>query len=1035
MADDDNVVMSNAEFQQLNSTLVMLKQDRYEAVEREEKLKKETAKLQAQVSQKDVEIKKLQDDLKKANKGVLNQNDEAVQQLQEETRQLEQTIMQIQTENREQQKVLRENAGNLNKVNKELEDRVKELESALESSGAEIEKSLHELRRRNDELQQRNSVLEKQVEIAKEEHQERVSSLKQRLEEAQAKLNGAAAAKPSVDGSSAPNNEEILQLRAQVDQLKQQASEREHQIETLKKDLAHASTPVDVVSQKLDSLWDEGEEDEARSSVQPATPAAPAATSPASHSADLLAAQQQIEQLTSEINQSSSKIVSLQTELDSLKSSIAELESANSKLEGELKAAQKALEEKDNSAKASEESHRHDLSVLHSQLEEKTKNLEKIQADLKSATQDSSKHAQDLQHQKTELEQKVSALEGEIKVGNEDREQLVAKLGEIQVECDQLKEEKAASAEENKKLNSSLKSTKKKLKKATEDRDAAQQKVAELEAKIKADTEVATLKESQFESFKTGMRQLSDSMADQDKKIETLSREKEELEVKAGALQEQLADALTERQEIAHKVAEAATEIQKLKDQIHSLKETNQRTAVDCGRYKKESEEQKTELTRLQELTTTQQTTLDQHHRQVEELQNQLKSRQEDLSTRGDNIKKLHEEINDLKAKLAEAETTLAQKQARVEQLEEELATERGIVDSLKDEFDSKIASLEQQLKDREMEFKIAEKQNLRAIKDLQTRLKLNHGGMLSGSPMGSPARSASTSSLAPSTPVSAGAVGVPASNPNTPRRISGDDSIGSTAAGNGGKSQHQLDIETMGTRLGALQDRNFKLEEKVNALLAEISSLNDELEVKSRLIRKQSAMLKNRTTTATPTGSNTNSPMRSTSLSPAGKGTPGGSNDGISRSASLTSAASSFLPGVVTSLFGGAQSAPQEQQSVENVSAEMNQTMGNVLEETLLKNMQLQDAINILGQEIDTLRAENSRLKTQASRHSRDQTEALSAQNTPSKPQKHDVEHSEPQITIPKVITTPSGSPAKTSSRPQPEIADDESDQDSSML
>jgi chromosome segregation ATPase len=854
-----------------------------------------------------------------------------------------------------QQKVLRENAGHLNKANKELEDRVKELESALESSGAEIEKSLHELRRRNDELQQRNSVLEKQVEIAKEEHQERVSSLKQRLDEAQAKVNSAAAARPPTDGAGSVNTEEMDQLKTQIDQLKQQASEREQQIETLKKDLAHASTPVEVVSQKLDSLWDEGDKDENGSSKP--SPALPT-TSSGSDSADLLAAQQQVDQLNSEINVSSAKITSLQTELDQMKSTLAELESTNSKLDTELKATQKILEEKQNSWKSSEESHRHDLSVIRSQLEEKTKNLEKLQADLQSATQDSSKHTQDLQHQKTELEQKVSALEGEIQVGNEDREQLVAKLGEIQVECDQLKEEKAASADENKKLNSSLKSTKKKLKKAADDRDAAQQKLAELEAKIKADTEVATLKDSQFESFKTGMRQLSDSMADQDKKIETLSREKDELEVKAGALQEQLADALSERQDIAHKVAEAATEIQKLKDQIHALKETNQRTAVDCGRYKKESEEQKVELARLQDLTATQQVTLDQHNRQVDELQNQLKSRQEDLSTRGDNIKKLHEEISDLKAKLVEVETTFAQKQARLEQLEEELATERGIVDSLKEEFDSKIVSLEQQLKDREMEFKIAEKQNLRAIKDLQTRLKLStlrrclislsnfscftstdHGGMMSGSPMGSPARSASTSSLAPSTPASAGAVGVPASNPNTPRRISGDDSVGATPSGNSGKSQHQLDIETMGTRLGALQDRNFKLEEKVNALLAEISSLNDELEVKSRLIRKQSAMLKNRTTTATPTGSNTNSPMRTASLSPTGKGTPGGSGDGISRSASLTSAASSFLPGVVTSLFGGAQAAPQEQQSVENVSAEMNQTMGNVLEETLLKS------------------------------------------------------------------------------------------------
>lgn len=37
---DDSVTMSNAEFQQLNSTLVMFKEERYEAIEREDKLKK-----------------------------------------------------------------------------------------------------------------------------------------------------------------------------------------------------------------------------------------------------------------------------------------------------------------------------------------------------------------------------------------------------------------------------------------------------------------------------------------------------------------------------------------------------------------------------------------------------------------------------------------------------------------------------------------------------------------------------------------------------------------------------------------------------------------------------------------------------------------------------------------------------------------------------------------------------------------------------------------------------------------------------------
>lgn len=339
-------------------------------------------------------------------------------------------------------------------------------------------------------------------------------------------------------------------------------------------------------------------------------------------------------------------------------------------------------------------------------------------------------------------------------------------------------------------------------------------------------------------------------------------------------------------------------------------------------------------MTRLQELSASQQATLDAHNRQVEELQTQLKSRSEDLSTRGDNIKKLQEELSELRGKVSDSDVAFNQRLARMEQLEEELQAERAIVDQLKDEYDGRVASLEQQLKDREMEFKIAEKQNLRAIKDLQTRLKIGHSLGAAGSAHGTPVRSNSGSTLtasAPSTPTP--------SAPGTPRRIS-DDSISSGTPGS--KSQHQLDIEAMGTRIGGLQDKNFKLEEKCNALLAEVSSLNDELEVKSRLIRKQSAMLKNRTVNSGPASSPVShgSPVRANSLTPNGKaGTPGRGTPGrgtptsegsVSRASSV-----SFLPGVVTSLFGSSQPEPIAPPQEEEAAA----TMGNVLEETLLKS------------------------------------------------------------------------------------------------
>jgi len=65
-------------------------------------------------------------------------------------------------------------------------------------------------------------------------------------------------------------------------------------------------------------------------------------------------------------------------------------------------------------------------------------------------------------------------------------------------------------------------------------------------------------------------------------------------------------------------------------------------------------------------------------------------------------------------------------------------------------------------------------------------------------------------------------------------------------------------------------------------------------------------------------------------------------------------------------SLFGGS--------SKPDLAAEVSSTMGTVLEETLVKNMQLQDALAVLGQEVEDLRKENARLKAELERTKTDE-------------------------------------------------------------
>lgn len=193
-------------------------------------------------------------------------------------------------------------------------------------------------------------------------------------------------------------------------------------------------------------------------------------------------------------------------------------------------------------------------------------------------------------------------------------------------------------------------------------------------------------------------------------------------------------------------------------------------------------------------------------------------------------------------------------------------------------------------------------------------------------------------------------------------------------------KTQHQQDIEAMGLRIGELQDKNFKLEEKVNALLTEISSLNDELETRSRLIRKQSALLNTRTASSL-SGTPTSSPSKPGLTPPRAQQQRSGShtsavgnnhpqaavpgNPSHPEEHSLLSTAATLLPDVVTSFFGGHNTATPSPSTTEEVS----ETMGNVLEETLLKNMQLQDALTIMGREVENLTAENQRLKSSLNR------------------------------------------------------------------
>jgi cell division protein FtsB len=189
-----------------------------------------------------------------------------------------------------------------------------------------------------------------------------------------------------------------------------------------------------------------------------------------------------------------------------------------------------------------------------------------------------------------------------------------------------------------------------------------------------------------------------------------------------------------------------------------------------------------------------------------------------------------------------------------------------------------------------------------------------------------------------------------------------------------------QADIDSMGVRIGQLQEKNFKLEEKMNALLDEIAMLNDELESKGLLIKfvpvvsiscslrfavnmnvllltgdcKRSSLLE----------------LAQQNLRPVlrrrlRKRKPAYSFVKMRLTTRCFFIRGSILiifvcdgQGVVTNLF-----SPSKTES--STQTQVNSTMNTLLEETLLKNMHLQDDLASLATQLEVLSKENKRLKT----------------------------------------------------------------------
>jgi cell division septum initiation protein DivIVA len=148
-----------------------------------------------------------------------------------------------------------------------------------------------------------------------------------------------------------------------------------------------------------------------------------------------------------------------------------------------------------------------------------------------------------------------------------------------------------------------------------------------------------------------------------------------------------------------------------------------------------------------------------------------------------------------------------------------------------------------------------------------------------------------------------------------------------------------------LGIRLGEAQERNFQLEEKVKYLTDLVNELNSELEARSKLIRQLSTQIK--------VSGRTTADMDKYKLERAQR---------------------------QNSLMGSLFSPTKKDSLVEEVNAKMS----SVLEDTLIKNMQLQEDLKVMGAEVDRLLRENEALKRQLQEYTKINTNTNnSTQNT----------------------------------------------------
>ena len=961
---DDTISISVTEFTNMQKSLLEFKQKAYDA-------EATTAKLKQQLNQK----------TQSSGWFGSSGNNKQTEALQQEVQNLQRSLSQSKEEFEAQSNALKDNIRSLFEENEKLQEQLssKGSPSSTTSNGV-YEKEIESLKAENDDL--KTQILRQQ-----EHYTQELSQLKEEYDEKIVKLNSELLSSKSNDelitnddNENEKTKQELDELRNSIvsfkDEIKKQKEIIEQQnirikeienekIESEKKLKSKSDKEISKLKENIDSLLEEKQ--------------------------NILSSQlssEELKEIQKKEKEENDKIIqSTKEELKKANEKIKELNSLKEELNNNIKtlsneklALQKSLSEEQEKISIQKET-TDSVSLQLVDTSEKLKKIELENENLKnriSNLEDGTTQTQDdLAEQGRRFGEQLANVNEELTQAKWKLEQ--AEKQKKQAE-DELKKVKELSEEQVKKYKIEADNAKEELSLTQEDREAIISKVAkqnldidELKDKLQSiqsnsKKEIEDLKkklESEKIRFEKDIKKkndeskeqksilekeilslqkkLSDVQKEQEKRIEDIESTNERVtdfqelvSLKTKKIQELRETIDNLRKEIENKENHLKEEGERLIQAHEELNSVKTLLTNTTEKYDKKVQEINTMAVSKEEVVNQNRTTIENLKKEKELIEkeysekltnanNEIKNLKSNTESESQAKSKIELELDSIKNELNETKNELEnEKKQRIEFEEKSnlLSSSYNDTKSKLDEYENRIKELEQEIIDAKLENGIELKKSQRLIKDLQTQLqkardKPSHP-TVSRTPS-TPTRLVSQSrdeipivQSSPKQSTKSNSTQVP---PPSQRRSAEDLNASSVPQ----------DIAALGKKVGDLQKRNFQLEEHIKQLRAKIQKYRQELEKKNKVIHQH---LANLTTEGRSTASmDVNRKQRSRES------------------------------GVMSKLFGSREGETELQ-------TQINAKMTRVLEDTILKNVQLQSDMEIMGNEIMKLEGELKQAK-----------------------------------------------------------------------